>query len=79
MANVYIDKIDWEQRRYEIPKEIYPIFINAIYGNENTPFGEFLRNESTAKDFPTKAADFAAYHANALVVKLMEMIENRHS
>lgn len=79
MANVYIDKIDWEQRRYEIAKEIYPIFINAIYGNENTPFGEFLRSESTDRDFPTQAAAFAAYHANALVVKLIEMIENKHS
>lgn len=61
--------IDWEQRTYEIAKEIYPYFIEAAMSGEDNFFRTWVREND--KDITTEPALFALKYAETLSCMLM--------
>lgn len=61
--------IDWEQRTYEIAKEIYPYFIEAAMSGEDNFFRAWVREND--KDITTEPALFALKYAETLTCMLM--------
>ena len=61
--------IDWEQRTYEIAKEIYPYFIEAAMSGEDNFFRAWVREND--KDITTEPALLALKYAETLTCMLM--------
>ena len=53
--------IDWEQRRYEIEKEIFPLALQTSFGAK------------TKEEDKSLVASYAVEWANALIEKLKDM------
>ena len=53
--------IDWEQRRYEIAKEIFPLVLQTSFGAK------------TKEEDKNLVASYAVEWANALIEKLKDM------
>ena len=65
--------INWEQRRYEIAKEIYPVFLDAIFNNEHSPFGNYVKKRDKNSDrFGDMPAEFAMTYADILIEKIAQ-------
>lgn len=61
--------INWEQRRFEIAKEIYPIFIEAAMSDNDNFFVSWMKNKK--KDITKEPALFAVKFAETLTYMLM--------
>lgn len=61
-AKVKTKNIDWEQRRYEIAKEVYPTMLQWLVGKDGTFTQQSIENNQAARN--------AIYFADALIEEL---------
>ena len=74
-------EVNWEQRRYEIAKEVLPALMNLYLQKEGNYFDDFIDDlaeddkEFDLLNYDEKIAFFAVQNADALIAELKKEVK----